>query len=327
MNKRVLIFISFVFISHIIFANDAYVRTAGGAVLPFLESKNKTIKMQSENITITLFDSYYQIDVDFIFFNTGSTEKISVGFPEWRQQQKTNDTFKNFLSSVNDEPVPFEIINPEKPDILGEHIVVTKWYVREIIFPANQKTKTSISYQASYGIYGLSRSIDYLYGTASSWTGSLGEMRIHIINNSKKWINAFIDTNLKEDPIFYDENTFTIIKSNVNPNPRDCLFFMIDSVPSVLVSHKYISFERNWSLDKTLIKESDIKFLTKAQLRILRNLIYAGHGHIFDSKDLNDWLSEYADYWYSPVKKISDSELNDIELKNIQTILAEEKKR
>ena len=58
-------------------------------------------------------------------------------------------------------------------------------------------------------------------------------------------------------------------------------------------------------------------------LKLLRNIIYAKHGHIFDAQDLTEYFSKFN--WYIPKRKISDSELNEVEKWNINNILQFEK--
>ena len=46
---------------------------------------------------------------------------------------------------------------------------------------------------------------------------------------------------------------------------------------------------------------NDVAFMSNADLRIMRNEIYARHGYIFDSQDLRDYFSRQS--WYRPVSK------------------------
>lgn len=324
--KRLIILI-FLLYCTLLYSNDAYIRTAGGAIQPFSESKSENISMTSEVITITLLEDHYHIDVYFDFYNNGITETIKVGFPEWRHLQPTDDKFSNFYTTVNGLPVDFIREKPFKPDILGDHIVVTQWYTREIIFPEKQVTKTSVSYDAPYGVYGIEESVDYLFGTANSWNGSIGTFTVNVINHSDYWFEYIKIGALKDYEVHITEFGYTVTLENVLPQNDSCIFIVVNRVPYVLVSLRRINFERNWYLNKQIINEDDIKLYTKQQLRILRNLIFAGHGHIFESPDLNEWLSKYAADWYKPLKKVDISELSEIEIKNLEIIQNEEKKR
>lgn len=65
-----------------------------------------------------------------------------------------------------------------------------------------------------------------------------------------------------------------------------------------------------------LLTESDVQGLSKAEIRIMRNEIFARHGYIFKSKDLRDYFSSKS--WYTPKSSNISSELSDIEIKNIE---------
>jgi len=69
------------------------------------------------------------------------------------------------------------------------------------------------------------------------------------------------------------------------------------------------------------ITERDLQGLSKSNLRILRNEIFARHGYIFTSKDLQDHFS--AKEWYKPRYKDAtyvSNLLNPIERKNVEFI-------
>lgn len=82
--------------------------------------------------------------------------------------------------------------------------------------------------------------------------------------------------------------------------------------------------------------DSDLRFLTAEDLSALtstyssddipglldlaRNEIYARRGHIFSDPSYQDFFAQYA--WYSPSHAVSDSELNEYELQNLQQIAA-----
>lgn len=64
------------------------------------------------------------------------------------------------------------------------------------------------------------------------------------------------------------------------------------------------------------LTDNDVAGLSKAQIRILRNTIYARHGRKFKSADLRDYFSGFS--WYHGVyDEISPNSLSDIERHNI----------
>lgn len=69
----------------------------------------------------------------------------------------------------------------------------------------------------------------------------------------------------------------------------------------------------------TRLTDEDVYDLTKEQLRILRNTIYARHGRIFKDAKLRDYFSGFS--WYEPrYKEINLNSLSDIEKHNITLI-------
>lgn len=67
------------------------------------------------------------------------------------------------------------------------------------------------------------------------------------------------------------------------------------------------------------LQDSDISGLSKQQLRILRNTIYARHGRKFKSDDLRNYFSSFD--WYRPLyDEISPDALSEIEKHNIVLI-------
>ena len=69
---------------------------------------------------------------------------------------------------------------------------------------------------------------------------------------------------------------------------------------------------------------ADLEGFSKAALRIWRNAIYARHGRIFKSEDLQALFNEYI--WYEPDENYSDDKLTDTDLANIKLIQEFEEK-
>ncbi|MBR6582277.1 MAG: YARHG domain-containing protein [Treponema sp.] len=66
------------------------------------------------------------------------------------------------------------------------------------------------------------------------------------------------------------------------------------------------------------LTEADLKDLDKAQLRLMRNAVYARHGRTFKSVDLQSLWECYT--WYKKNPNYSDSLLTDIDKYNIKLI-------
>lgn len=96
---------------------------------------------------------------------------------------------------------------------------------------------------------------------------------------------------------------------------------------SIGVENRYTYNKNNdfrW-LSEQYIYPEDIEGYSAADLRILRNAIFARHNYIFKSADLREYFSQYS--WYSPIWKDVSGQLNSIELHNIEILKNEEQTR
>lgn len=77
-----------------------------------------------------------------------------------------------------------------------------------------------------------------------------------------------------------------------------------------------------------LLKESDIKGMSRYDLALARNEIYARHGRKFQTTEYNKYFTSKSWYKINPNYNYSDddSNLNDIEIKNVQMILSAERR-
>ncbi len=69
------------------------------------------------------------------------------------------------------------------------------------------------------------------------------------------------------------------------------------------------------------LKKSDLKGLSKEELRIARNEIYARHGRMFDDKKLQKYFDSQS--WYDgtvPASEFSEDVLSSVEKKNVAFI-------
>jgi uncharacterized membrane protein len=73
--------------------------------------------------------------------------------------------------------------------------------------------------------------------------------------------------------------------------------------------------------DKKVLSEGDIATLTKEQLRLARNEIFARHGYVFQSADLQKYFSSKS--WYNADPSYNRT-LNEAEKENVNLIQARE---
>ena len=96
--------------------------------------------------------------------------------------------------------------------------------------------------------------------------------------------------------------------------PQEEVVETIEVFPVVI--GKFEMDEAPKELSERLLDMSDISDLSKREIRILRNAIYAMHNRKFISNDLNDYFGMFE--WYKPLYNDYQITLNTIEAKNIQ---------
>jgi hypothetical protein len=72
--KKIICFGMFLLINTSLFSNDSSIVL--GSTVEILDSKDTNISMLDEVINISLYTSYYEVDVTFDFYNAGSEETI-----------------------------------------------------------------------------------------------------------------------------------------------------------------------------------------------------------------------------------------------------------
>ena len=78
-----------------------------------------------------------------------------------------------------------------------------------------------------------------------------------------------------------------------------------------------------FSSDKEYITIEYLSTLTKAEIGLIRNEIYARHGYVFETEEYANYFKSKS--WYHADPNFDPSSLSEIELTNVNTILAYEK--
>ena len=151
-------------------------------------------------------------------------------------------------------------------------------------------------------------------------TDHLGVTLLEYNNREVCTFNLYSDTLLQVNHtnIVANENDENIVKSD------EYKFYVINSngfchleLPSISDARKYPQ-----SSKKILLK-SDVENLTKEQLSIMRNEIFADHGYKFKSVRWMEYFN--CKDWYYPIYEDVNDKLSVVEKINIATILKFEK--
>lgn len=124
------------------------------------------------------------------------------------------------------------------------------------------------------------------------------------------------------------ENYFVI----KNSQPQEQIADILDIVPTVeyTVMFNYPKNASDYILpmsDRGYLTEDDLKTLSKDELRLARNELYARHGRLFKDQELQAYFNTFD--WYDgriAPDKFSDSMLNMYEIANRDLIVAYEEK-
>ncbi|HEU65214.1 MAG TPA: YARHG domain-containing protein [Chloroflexi bacterium] len=85
------------------------------------------------------------------------------------------------------------------------------------------------------------------------------------------------------------------------------------------------SLRRYAGLSAYKLWDGSLDGISKDELRLMRNEIFAAHGHIFRSEDLNEYFSKQL--WYKPCCTDVTDKLNEVEKYNINFIKSQESTR
>lgn len=342
MNKKsLLILLLSICFCFFLNANDAYIEAAGGSVIPIdspMSSAHPSISMKSEIIKIDLQPGFYHVHVDFEFYNEGDSTSIKVGFPQWHYGTSETNELKNFKTTLNGKSLEYKILEDNGTKTPAHKAdIVDLWFIRDITFPSKAITKTSVDYDCEYGVAGFYKGVEYLFGTGRTWKNPIGSQTIEITNNISSTSVIVYDRTFfvesdewktpddwKNTQITNNGKKITITRKNVSPDFFD--LFKFEIADYYFLFNPYGDFDsQNYRLGKNRLTEKDLIFFTNEQLRYMRNIIFACHGNIFQSADLNNWLKKQD--WYKPSHKVELSELSEIELANLQAIQKEEARR
>lgn len=90
-------------------------------------------------------------------------------------------------------------------------------------------------------------------------------------------------------------------------------------------SETYTEDDYIFPSDTMLITTAYLDTLEKDEIALLRNEIYARHGYIFQTEEYRNYFNQKD--WYYPNPNFSESDFNNIELQNKDTIIDYEKEK
>lgn len=342
--KRFLNFLSF-FLGLILTtaANDGMVISHGGGVEP-LESTPISIEREDLMLEFLSDRDLWRVSVVFFLRNPGASDQsgevafINHSTKAWEQSGE----IRNFRTWINEREAPFRYHrkNATKPSE-GGPVYDEEFFVSDMVFqPGLSTIRHEYETYGSVGGGPSRRGIYYTLETAKKWNGPIRQFNLTVklppnsillpdFGSLFSKLEPFGEYRIRATDKSWDEKLYVrqggLFASIPNFVPPSDLFFEIYDWQWYLQYHPLVPREDHldlWSLSTRLVTPVELERYGKAELRILRNAIYALHGRPFESKDLRDHFLKFT--WYLPSESFREDFLSGIEKANVAAILARE---
>jgi len=358
--RKVATTIAILFYTMLVFGDDGTYLTKGGLIYPTKETK---ISMDKEILSFTCANNKAQVDIYFEFNNPESVDrKLLLGFqaPAARggatDEELFNNQIKNFRIIKDGEILPYKLKYAHYEDSAlyepseikhteeGGGIFV---YLFEVTFkPGINKIYHSYEYPASINTE-TDQIYNYILTTGSKWAnGIIKDLTVQIDMGTNKYfyLTDIFGKNADWSIIgtgkfdYYDDTCRMVrilsgklqIKTTDFKPEHDIEFGIFNN--NVFVTNTYADYVNAINTDKALryfktdLKDYDIEPFTKAELKIIRNTIYAQYGYAFKTKELQDYFNKYEWYIPDPNLSLDQIKLTEKEKKFIAEIMELEKK-
>lgn len=268
-------------------ADDTYFGGYGADVFPSTRTK---VRMVSEIVNMKKVDRDVFATCDFTFLNPGEDAVVTMGFPAEPQEDESDEPVKvdlrnvliqKFTVLVDGEKLPFQIRKCKNEENLKD-LNFDYAFVWKVKLPHDKPVHLHHTYQ--YGMSGNSMGqwwMSYILKSGALWDGNIGSAQITIDLNENV-APGF----LKVEPKGYHYQKGVIQWTFQDFKPKQDVRIEINkSYPAQMT---FLEMYDNGTLEKETLSE----------LRLMRNEIYARHGKIFKSKDLQGYFSNQP--WYQP---------------------------
>lgn len=361
---RILAFsICFISISSSLIANDGIYISGGGQIYPVKESSismDKEILSFVVRNQICTVDVYFEF-----LNPSDKPRKTLVGFQapfpigDFQLDNKSKIHIKNFKVNVNNLDLPVEIkaascedcplVALDKVNFSEDNYGAIYVFLFEVTFkPGLNIVKHTYNFPASKGVY-LNQSYNYILNTGSKWANGtikdfelnidLGSNRTIFVHDvfpkSAKWTTIGEGKIIKSEKLHHPPNLSQkwvrinqgTLKIHVKDfHPVGNIDFGIYNIHSMLVppndNEGKVKLAMYWL---TLEIYGEKYSWNLSELRILRNAIYAFHGYVFKSADLDRYFKKCDWYFPNPNLKIEDIKLSSEQQRFVEEIIRMEK--
>ena len=375
MSKRKYVCLALFLFNSLAFSNEAWL--AFGRNDEIINVRAANIAMRAEVIEITLRRGHYEVDVTFDFFNDGPEEKVKLGFPVERVYplhptiRIPDEMAYDFKSYINGKTIPkyttmvdSVCIYEDGPNQLSIYSY-TKWFIRDVTFPANSHTASRVAYKAKYSHSAGPLVAGYIYGTGRFWKNGIEKMTV-IINHGDDVLIDLVRFGVSSDEESVRSPKFTWKANgrymyeleNIKPQKKnEQIFVFVESFPGLYgkygglfgisgddftqsnmrrgldIRHNPENPDHFWVWDEHLLYKdpSDIQLFTKNQIRLFINYFFAMHGYDFKNRQYKEYFQKLEHFYdknstkYKVNPNFTENDFNEIERKNVDYLLNLEK--
>lgn len=226
--------------------------------------------------------------LDALFALIESEKSIVYEMVDWRSDYD-NDS-RSF--SLKQDGKHYGIFDRYVINTQGYYLILSNISDEKSTFYLNEKEITILEKEEDFKEIGPLLTGSYLVKATSDENGKKGEDMMNIkLSGTDSKLEVMLDTEMIDNEEEIEEAFNWPEQSNMS-------FILPDS-------------------DSVYLDTSDLIGLTSAELRVARNEIYARHGYVFESKDLQNYFSSLD--WYYPDVNYNGS-LSDIEKSNVDLV-------
>lgn len=317
-------------------ANDGAFYGTGATVFPV---KDDAIALDTEDLRITqagptagYYVDHWRVEVVYGFRNTtDKAVEVQMGFPEWCVQTPDNYeelpekctewTIEDFTIDIDGQEKSATIKRAKKGQGRLAELEYHRVHTFTVKFAPNQRRTIRHTYRHRGGITSPDCSdMTYILKTGSLWAGKIGTLDIRAevieqfdrIENYDGWLKG-------EDGLPKPRITKTEAGQVMEWSLRD-------HEPTKDLSILFCGMAGNQRSevigDVTAVTDDELRKMSRKQLRLLRNTIYAAYGYRFKSTDLQahfdkqKWYRARADYdasWLSSYHREQVARIKRIE--------------
>lgn len=215
MFRLIALLTGFLLTPHGLRADIAPLQASGGAASA--KTVHQTIRMDSEEVKVTLEKGSYTVEAVFHFFNSGGTTTEWVGFPKGDQS----------YAPLPDSPTDFiqfhAWINGKKATFSNED---KHWMSHRVTFQGNTRTIIRIMYEANYYRGTIAT---YVIGTGAGWKDNIGTAQF-VVDGSKIGGTENFSAGLRNNKAYrlQSEKAVRLELKDFEPNPKEALWIRLN---------------------------------------------------------------------------------------------------